>query len=70
MFQIKKPQSSNKTVRMPDELIARLQALADQNDISFNQLVIQCCEYALQALPMMENACEEVYDTKHFSGNE
>ena len=47
MFQIKKTQSSNKTIRMPDYLIDRLQTLADQNDISFNQLVVQCCEYAL-----------------------
>lgn len=47
MFTIKKPQSSNKTIRMPDELIARLQKMADANDISFNQLVVQCCEYAL-----------------------
>lgn len=54
MFQIKKPQSSNKTIRMPDELIARLQTLADKNDISFNQLVVQCCEYALDSLPMKE----------------
>ncbi|HIR52216.1 MAG TPA: hypothetical protein IAB39_02265 [Candidatus Onthovicinus excrementipullorum] len=47
MFQIKKAQQSNKTIRMPDSLIDRLQKLADQNDISFNQLVVQCCEYAL-----------------------
>ena len=47
MFEIKKQQSSNKTIRMPDELIERIQALADKNDISFNALVIQCCEYAL-----------------------
>ena len=33
---------------MPDELIAKLEKLAAQNDISFNQLVIQCCEYALK----------------------
>ena len=50
MFEVKKPQSSNKTIRMPDELIARLQELADKNDISFNQLVVQCCEYALKSL--------------------
>ncbi|MBR1739566.1 MAG: Arc family DNA-binding protein [Ruminococcus sp.] len=48
MFEIKKPSSSNKTVRMPDELIERLEKLAAQNDISFNQLVIQRCEYALK----------------------
>ena len=46
MFEIKKPQNSNKTIRMPDDLIQKLQKLADENDISFNQLVIQCCEYA------------------------
>lgn len=50
MFEVKKPQSSNKTIRMPDDLIARLQELANRNDISFNQLVVQCCEYALKSL--------------------
>ncbi len=55
MFQIKKPHSSNTTIRMPDELIAQLQALADKNDISFNQLVVQCCEYALKSLPLKED---------------
>ena len=48
MFEVKKPTSSNKTVRMPDELIARLEEVAAKNDISFNQLVVQCCEYALE----------------------
>ena len=49
-FRIRKQQSSNKTIRMPDELIARLQALANENGTSFNQVVVQCCEYALQNL--------------------
>ncbi|MBQ7035841.1 MAG: hypothetical protein IJN34_08925 [Clostridia bacterium] len=48
MFKIRKPKSSNKTIRMPDELIEKIQSLADSNDISFNQLVVQCCEYALE----------------------
>jgi len=47
MFEIKKPSSSNKTIRMPDSLIDRLERLAAEHDISFNQLVVQCCEYAL-----------------------
>ena len=47
MFEVKKAKSSNKTIRMPDELIEKLQYIADKNDISFNQLVVQCCEYAL-----------------------
>ena len=50
MFKIKKTQASNKTVRMPDDLIERLEKLALRNDISFNQLVVQCCEYALENL--------------------
>ena len=48
MFTVKKTQNSNKTIRMPDVLIDRLQQVADANDISFNQLVVQCCEYALE----------------------
>lgn len=48
LFEIKKFQSSNKTIRMPDELINKLQKLADKNDISFNQLVVQCCQFALE----------------------
>lgn len=47
MFEIQNQQKSNKTIRMPDELINRLQTIADQNNVSFNQLVVQCCEYAL-----------------------
>ncbi len=48
MFEIKKPTSSNKTIRMPDNLIEKLERLAAIHDISFNQLVVQCCEYALE----------------------
>ena len=54
MFIIKKPESSNKTIRMPNELIDKLEKLAAGKDISFNQLVIQCCEYALNDLPKEE----------------
>lgn len=50
MFVVKKPESSNKTIRMPNELIERLEKLACEKDISFNQLVIQCCNYALDNL--------------------
>lgn len=54
MFEIKKHTSSNKTIRMPDTLIEQLESLAAKNDISFNQLVIQCCEYALNDMKMPE----------------
>lgn len=55
MFEIKKPTSSNKTIRMPDALIEELERLAGKHDISFNQLVVQCCEYALENLDKKEN---------------
>lgn len=50
MFQIQKPEYTNKTFRMPSELVARLEKLAQANDISLNQLVVQCCNYALEHL--------------------
>ena len=56
MFEVKKPRNSNKTIRMPDDFIQRLQKLADENDISFNQLVIQCCEYALEHMEQREES--------------
>lgn len=50
MFKIKKIESSNKTIRMPNDLIEELEHLANSNDISFNQIVLQCCQYALENL--------------------
>ena len=55
-FIIKKPTSSNRTIRMPDALIETLAKLAIEQDISFNQLVVQCCEFALEHLKTNENS--------------
>ena len=52
MFKVKRVSQSNRTVRLPDELIDRLNAIATEADISFNRLVVQCCEYALANLQM------------------
>ena len=49
-FIIKKPTNSNRTIRMPDEMIEQLGKLATERGISFNQLVIQCCAFALEHL--------------------
>lgn len=32
---------------MSESLIAKLEKVAKDNDVSFNKLVVQCCEYAL-----------------------
>ena len=50
IFVVHKPESSNKTIRMPNSMIEKMGEIAAQKDISFNQLVVQCCEYALQNL--------------------
>lgn len=50
MFVLKKDsiEYENKSLRLPKELIARVQKLADSNDMSFNKVVIQCIDYALE----------------------
>ncbi len=48
MFKVKKPEHINKTFRMPLELVRKLEILAQEKDVSLNNLVIQCCEYALE----------------------
>ncbi len=49
MFEIKKEASEyeNKSLRLPKELIEKVQKLATDNNTSFNKVVIQCIEYAL-----------------------
>lgn len=49
MFEIKKEyvEYENKSLRLPKDLIEKVQVLANENDLSFNKVVIQCIEYAL-----------------------
>lgn len=50
MFEIRKEniEYENKSLRLPKDLIDKVQDLANENDTSFNKVVIQCIEYALQ----------------------
>lgn len=50
MFSIKKDrvEYENKSLRLPVDLIEKVQDLADKNEISFNKIVIQCIDYALE----------------------
>jgi len=50
MFKIQKPEYVNKTFRMPLDLVSKLETLAQNENISLNNLIIQCCEYALDHL--------------------
>lgn len=38
----------NKSLRLPKELIEKVQKLADKNNMSFNKVIIQSVEYALE----------------------
>lgn len=53
MFEIVKPFANAnipRTIRFTEELFEELNKMADENDISFNMLVLQCCRYALDNL--------------------
>ncbi len=58
MFQVKKVEHANKTFRMPCELIRELEKLAQEKGVSLNQLVIQCCQYALDHLDRGDEPAE------------
>ena len=50
MFQIEKGMyraNIPRTVRFPEALFEYLSQLAQDNNVSFNSLVIQCCNYAV-----------------------
>ena len=50
MFKIEKIEMVNKTFRLPAKLINEMQTIAQNKEISLNNLVLQCCEYALKHL--------------------
>lgn len=50
MFKIEKPEMVNKTFRLPVDLVERLSSVAQNQGVSLNNLVKQCCEYALSNL--------------------
>ncbi len=48
MLEIRKGYTTeNKTFRLPIEVIEQLNTLAQKNNLSLNQLVTQCLQYAL-----------------------
>ncbi len=57
MFILKKEyvEYENKSLRLPKDLIVKVQTLADENQMSFNKVVIQCIEYALANTEKKEN---------------
>ncbi len=58
MFQIKRKDYTNKTFRLPAELVERLERIAQNHGVSLNNLVIQCCEYALENMGASDDCAE------------
>ena len=50
MFKVQKQEMINKTFRLPTELVQKMQVIAQAKGVSLNNLVIQCCEYAIRHL--------------------
>ena len=56
MWKIKKGYVSvNKSFRLPEELANKIDNLALKNNLSINQLVIQCLNYAINNLDDTKN---------------
>ena len=47
MFRIQKTEYVNKTFRITKELADELSQVAQEQHVSVNELVVQCCRYAL-----------------------
>ncbi len=52
MFKLQKGYSEyvTKTFRLPKEFVEQLEKIAFENNLSLNQLVIQCLQYAIDNL--------------------
>lgn len=64
MFSVKKIEMVNKTFRLPLDLVERLGVVAQEKGVSMNNLVTQCCEYALDQLDSPSLSKDENHNDK------
>lgn len=72
MFKIYKNEYINKTFRLPAGLVKELTTLAQNNNVSLNNLVIQCCQYALLNHTLPQKDSQENFShvpQNHTEGN-
>jgi hypothetical protein len=53
MFTVKKPTSEanvSRTIRFDEEIFNDLKNVANEEGISFNSLVLQCCRYSIDCI--------------------
>ena len=57
MFEVKQTdEMANKTFRLPVPLLEELTKVAEHKKVSVNNLVRQCCEYALENMSPDKNS--------------
>ncbi len=60
MFKIKPGDVTvTKSLRIPGRLVQRLDSLAEENGVSFTDLVLQCLQYALDSMGSDEKDVEK-----------
>lgn len=48
MFKVRhNEETTNRTFRFPKSLMDKMSAIAQQENVSLNSFVVQCCEYAV-----------------------
>lgn len=55
-FVIKKTEYVNKTFRITKELNDRLSEIAQAENVSVNELVVQCCNFAISNMKKSQNS--------------
>lgn len=56
MFKVRKMEDSvNRTIRFPKSLLEQMSAIAQQENVSLNSFVVQCCEYATSEMQAPES---------------
>ena len=55
MFEVKREEYVNKTFRIPTTLMEELSSVAQETKVSVNELVVQCCRYALKDIKLPKN---------------
>lgn len=58
MFEVKKEEYINKTFRLKKSLVEKLEKVAFKNSVSLNELISQCCNYAIENMKL-ENDLEK-----------
>lgn len=56
MFKVRKTEETvNRCFRLPQSLFDKMTAIAQNENISLNSFVIQCCEYAIEHFEKTDN---------------